>query len=339
MKNLRTIYSIILIVLLSFGFTACSANQNSAEEVVENEPNEVVENNVVEEVVEEPTEVMVESTVIELTDGLDRLVTLEAPAQRVIGLAPSNIEILFEVGAGAQVVGREDFANYPAAALDLPSVGGSFGDLNTEVILSLNPDLVLVSSLSTQEQVISLEELGLNVYYLTNPNDLDGLYENMRIVAELTGHADDAEVAIDALKVRVDAVMDIVANAEDTPLVFYELDSTDPNAPWTAGAGTFMDTLITMAAGVNMGASFEGAWVQVSAEEVIAQDPAMIVLGDAIWGVTPEDVAARPGWESLSAIANGTIYPFNDDLASRPGPRLIEGLEELAKLIHPELFE
>ncbi len=341
MKNLKPIYSIILIVLLSFGFVACSGNQNNVDEVViENVPNEVVEMNEVEEVVEEPTEeVVVESSVIDLTDGLDRQVVLDGPAQRIIALAPSNIELLFEVGAGDQVVGREDFANYPAVVLDLPSVGGSFGDLNTEVILSLEPDLVLVSSLSTPEQVVSLEELGLTVYYLTNPTDFDGLYENLRIVAQLTGHAEEAEAAIDALQARVAIVLDALANAEDTPLVFYELDSTDPNAPWTAGAGTFMDTLITMAKGVNMGASFEGAWVQVSAEEIIAQDPALIVLGDAIWGVTPEDVAGRPGWESLSAIANGAIYPFNDDLASRPGPRLIEGLEELAKLIHPELFE
>jgi iron complex transport system substrate-binding protein len=274
-----------------------------------------------------------------LTDGLGREITLAGPAQRIISLAPSNTEILYEVGAGGQVVAREDFTNFPPEALDLPSIGGGFSELNIELILSLEPDLVLAASLTAAEQIQALEDLGLTVFQISNPADLDGLYDNMRIVAQLTGHEEDAEAAIGVLQVRVEVILEILADTTEQPLVFYELDSTDPSAPWTAGAGTFIDTLITLAGGANMGAAFEGSWVTISAEEILAQDPAIIILGDSIWGVTPEDVAARPGWETLSAVANGTIYPFNDDLASRPGPRMVAGLEELAKLIHPELFE
>ncbi len=336
MKNSKTFLSIIIVFLLLFGLTACGPkdsveNQNSPTNV-----NVIEDNEPVEEVVEEIVE---ESTLIELTDGLGRLISLEGPAQGIISLAPSNTELLFAVGAGAQVVGREDFSNFPVEVLDLPTVGGNFGELNTEVILSLGADLVLVSELTSSEQVATLEELGLITYYISNPTDLEGLYDNMRVVALLTGHVEETELAIDALKIRVDAVLEVITLAENTPVVYYELDSTDPAAPWTTGAGTFMDTLITMAAGENLGAQFEGAWVQVSAEEIIAQDPELIILGNAMWGVTAESVAARPGWEALSAVTNNTIYPFNGDLSSRPGPRLIDGLEELARLIHPELFD
>jgi iron complex transport system substrate-binding protein len=161
----------------------------------------------------------------------------------------------------------------------------------------------------------------------------------LRTVATLTGHEAETEELIVSLDTRVQAVVEVIANASDAPLVFYQLDSTDPNAPYTSGPGTFIDTLITMAGGKNIGAEFEGDWVQINAEEIIAQNPEIIILGDSIWGVTVEDVSSRPGWDSILAVQNGNVFPFNDDLASRPGPRLVDGLEEMAKLIHPELFE
>ena len=275
----------------------------------------------------------------DLTDSLGRVVTLDKPAQRVVSLAPSNIEILFAVGAGSQVVGREDFANYPPEVLDLPTVGGSFGELNTEAILALEPDLILAADITTAEQVQAMEAVGLTVFMLANPTTLYEMYENMRITAQLTGHIDEAEAAIEDLEDRVAAVLEIVAKAEDLPTVFYQIDSTDPSAPWTAGSGTFINTLITLAGGQNIGADLEGAWVQISSEEILSVDPSLIILGDSAWGVTPEDVAARAGWATLTAVQNGQVFPFNDDLVSRPGPRLVDGLEALARLIHPELFE
>jgi iron complex transport system substrate-binding protein len=274
------------------------------------------------------------------TDGLDRQVTLPGPAQKIVSIAPSNTEILFALGAGNQVIGRDAFSDYPTDAQSLPDVGGGWGELNTELLVSLQPDLVLAAQINTAEQVKTLEDLGLTVYYLANPTDMDGLYANLEEVARLTGRRAEAETLIADLQTRVAAVEEVIAPLSYRPLVFYELDSTDPNAPWTSGPGTFIDLLIGMAGGFNLGSELEGEWVQVSVEELIAKDPAFILLGDSVWGgVTPDAVAARPGWEGLAAVANGQVYPFDDNLVSRPGPRLVDGLEELARLLHPEAFE
>jgi len=274
-----------------------------------------------------------------LVDGLGKSIKLDGPAQRIVSLAPSNTEILFSIGAGSQIVGRDTFSDYPAEAADIPDIGGGFGELNLETILSSDPDLVLAAEITPTEQVQALEEVGLTVFAMKNPKDFDGLYQVIQIAAQLTAHEDEAATLIEDLKGRVDAVTGKAATSSFHPLVFYELDSTDPSAPWTSGGGTFIDTLITMAGGANLGATLEGEWVQISIEELLTQNPDLIILGDYTWGgVTPEDVAARSGWETLSAVKDGQVFTIDDNLVSRPGPRLVDGLEAMAKLLHPELF-
>jgi iron complex transport system substrate-binding protein len=276
---------------------------------------------------------------ISLQDGLGREVSLSQPAQRIVSLSPSVTETLFAVGAGAQVVGRDSFSNYPAEAQSIQDVGGSMGNYSMETIASLQPDLVIAAEINTPEQVKALEDLGLTVYYLSNPASLDGIYELISTVGSLSGHQDEAEALSASLRERVQAITDTIAKTETRPLVFYELDGTDPAKPWTPGPGSFMDELIRAAGGENAAAGLTSAWAQISIEELLVQDPDYILLGDAIWGVTPEQVAARAGWEGLTAVIEGRVLPFNDDLVSRPGPRLVDGLEELAKLIHPELYQ
>jgi len=275
-----------------------------------------------------------------ITDGLGRGITLAEPAQRVASLAASNTEILFATGAGEQVVARDAFSDFPEAALDVTDIGGGWGEIDTETLLSLDPDLVLATEINAPEQVQALEELGLTVFYLANPEDIEGMFDNLLIVAALTGHESDAQALIGELETRVAAVDEKIAGVTELPLVFYELDGTDANAPWTSGQGTFIDLLIARAGGENLGNVLEDAWAQISIEELITQNPDIILLGDYVWGgVTPEDVAARSGWEAIAAVQNGQVYPFDDNLVSRPGPRMVTGLEELAELFHPELFE
>jgi iron complex transport system substrate-binding protein len=291
-------------------------------------------------VTEAPTEAATaaHSFPMSLTDGLGRKVDLAQAPQRIVSLAPSNTEILFAVGAGDQVVGRDQFSDFPEAAKKATDIGSTFQDLNTELIVSLKPDLVLAAEINPPEQVKTLEALGLTVYYLKNPHTLEELYQKLQIVAQMTGHDPDAAALIEALKQRVAAVDEKLASINSRPSVFYELDSTDPAKPYTSGKDTFITLLIERAGGHNIAAELD-SYPQMSLEQIVAADPNFIVLGDSMWGVTPEAVAERPGWKALSAVKNGMVVPFDDNLVSRPGPRLVDGLEELAKLLHPELFK
>jgi iron complex transport system substrate-binding protein len=273
------------------------------------------------------------------TDGLNRTITLAGPAQRVLTLAPSNTEILFALGAGRQMVGRDELSDYPAEAADVASIGSTFGALNTEAIVSLKPDLVLAAEVNPPEQVQALADLGLTVYWLANPTDFDGLYQNLLTVGKLTGRTAEAQALNESLRARVQAVTEATAAVTARPKVFYEIDATDPTKPFTVGPGTFMDTLLTLAGGENVGAGLGSAYPQVSSEEVVRLNPEVILLGNAVWGMTPDQVKARAGWEVIAAVRDDRILPFDDNLASRPGPRLVEGLETLAKLLHPELFK
>ncbi len=272
------------------------------------------------------------------TDGLGREVTLNGFPQRIVSLAPSNTEILFAIGAGDQVVGRDELSDFPEEAKAITDIGSTFDALNTELIVSLEPDLILAAEINTPEQVKQLQDLGLTVYYLKNPTTLEEMYGNLELLAQMTRHEEEAATLVESLKARVAAVDEKIAPISSRFSVFYELDATDPSKPYTAGKGTFITQLIDRAGGYNIASDLEG-YPQLSLEQVVAADPAFIILGNARYGVTPESVAQRPGWENLSAVKNGQILPFNDDLVSRPGPRLVDALEELAKLLRPELFE
>ena len=189
----------------------------------------------------QPRQVPTTPASIVLTDGLGREVKLAAPARRVVSLAPSNTEILFAIGAGPQVVGRDELSDYPAGVAGIQSVGGSMGNFSTEAIVALKPDLVLAAEINPPELVKSLEGLGLTVYYLSNPTTLDGMYAKLETVAKLTGHMDETEALVQSLKARVAAVDAKLAGVSAKPSVFYELDATDASKPYTAGPGTFID--------------------------------------------------------------------------------------------------
>jgi len=330
---------IILLALSILIITACSPQAQITTDPLPTELPEPTSTKAVEPTVEVTDTPVPQPTQEQITivDGLDREVTLVEPAQKVVSLAPSNTEILFAIGAGEQVIGRDEFSDYPPQAADLPSVGGGFGDYNLEAILDLEPDLVLAAEINTPEQVKALEDLGLTVFLLSNPISLDEMYENLLTVAELTAHISEAEDLVDTLRSRVSKIESSIESAEDQPTVFYELDATDPSAPWTAGSGTFIDTLITMAGGENIAADMEGQYLQISIEALLIRDPLVILLGDAAYGITPESLLDRTGWNNISAVVNDRIYTFDDNLVSRPGPRLVDGLEQLASLLHPEL--
>jgi iron complex transport system substrate-binding protein len=266
-------------------------------------------------------------------------VTLAGPAQRIVSLAPSNTELLYEVGAGPQLVGRDEFSDFPAEAKALPSVGGSMGSYNLAAIAVLKPNLVLLAQINTPELVKSLENLGLTVFYLNNPNDLLGLYQNIRTVGTLSGRTTEAAARIKALTARAQAAIDKAPTFTNHYTVYYELDATDPTRPYTAGPGTYINTVLEKAGDHNVGATLSAPFAAISADEVIRQNPDFILLGDAVYGVTVESVKQRPGWSAINAVKNNRVYIFDDNLISRPTGRVIDALEQLARILHPEDYK
>jgi len=280
-----------------------------------------------------PTEV----PTVTVVDDAQRTVEISGVPERIISLAPSNTEILFALGLGDKAVGVTDFCDYPEEAQEIEKVGGV--EPNLEKIVDLEPDLVLyIGGTAQLEKTQTMEDLGLTVLVLA-PSDIEGIFADIELVGKATGAEDEAEELVAQLRRRMKEVTTKVAISSYRPLIFYELDATDPTRPYTAGPGSFIDALIDMAGGFNLGATGGMQWAQFSTEEIIAQDPKIIILGDANYGVTLESVEERPGWGVITAVKEGAIYPIDDTLVSRPGPRIVDGLEELARIIHPELFE
>ncbi|MBN2501925.1 MAG: ABC transporter substrate-binding protein [Anaerolineales bacterium] len=346
MKIKQTLFGVLLVfalILAACSPTAAPTAEPAVEEQSVQDPVEVVEEPEEPELTPEPTEeptVEPESEPMQFTDLLGREVILEKGiATRIVSLSPSTTEILFAIGAGDQVIGRDEASNYPEEALEVTDIGSMWEGLPSETILALEPDLVLAGEVIAPESIYALEELGLTVYQQANPVDFDGLYANIQTLGEMAGHVEAAEELATALAAQVSAIEDEVAYAESLPLVFYELDATEPDNPWTTGGGTFISLLIETAGGANLGSSLDGEWVQVSSEEIINQNPDIILLADAPYGISPESVAERPGWSTITAVQQDQVYPFDPYLSSVPGPRMVQALEEMAKLIHPELFE
>ena len=285
-----------------------------------------------------PTEApMPEKMVFE--DDLGNTIELDGYPQAIVSISASTTEILFAIGAGDQVVGRDEYSIYPEEALEVTSIGAMWEELPAEAILALEPDLVVAAQIISEDQVNALRDLGLNVYWQANPTSYEGLWKNLRDFAKLTGHEDKAETLIASLEARVATVQGKVATITERPSVFYELDATDPSNPWTAGSGTFIDYIINQAGGTNAASALEGDYAQISSEQLIAVDPDIILLADAPYGTTPESVAERPGWDVITAVQENALYPIDPNMMSVPGPRLVNALEETARLVHPELFE
>lgn len=274
-----------------------------------------------------------------IMDDLGREVVVKTPIQSVVSLAASNTEILCAIGLCDRIVGVDYSSDYPEEIKDVDKITNFDMSINLEKILSLNPDLVLTAELTSMDQIRSIEALGIPVYYLQNPESIDDLPAHIEKVGKITGQVEEAQIVANELDKRINAVDDLLADCDaGNPSVFYEIDSTDPIKPWTTSSGTFIDNMISKAGGTNVAADLVGLYVQISLEYLMISDPDFIILGDSKAGITADSVAQRTGWNELKAVQNNAVFEFNDDLGSRPGPRLVDGLEQLAKILHPECF-
>jgi len=272
------------------------------------------------------------------TDDMGREVTINEIPQRIVSHVPSITEMLFALGVGERVVGVSDYCDYPEEAKLKPSVGNYFNP-SIERIVALEPDLVLTDGHS--ESIKQLDELDPPITYMViQPKDINGIFKDIELLGKVTGTEKRAEGLIRDMRHRISRIS---AQVEDAPRVkvFYVFDATDLNNPWTAGPGSFVDYLITTAGGENVAAEAQGAWIQFSIEKVINSDPEIIILpskhGTAF--TSPEVLKEHPAWQETTAVREGRIHIIDGDLFDRSGPRIVQGLEEMAKIIHPELFE
>lgn len=281
---------------------------------------------------EQPAPVPPSTTVeypVTVTDDAGRVVTVDAEPQRVVSLAPANTEILFAVGAGDRVVGVTTYDDYPAQVADIDKVG-DFAGPNIEAVAAANPDVVFVTTGVQADVITKLEELGAVVIAI-DPQTLDSVYENIAEVSLVMNRVDEGEIVIAEMR---DVVEDIATRLQGvTPATcFVEIAQ---NPLFTAGKNTLIDELITLAGGTNV-VEAEG-WVPYSVEEVIKADPSvyMATLGSMS---DPAELEKRPGFKDLAAVKAGRVHVLEDNLVSRPGPRIVEGLRIIAQALHPQVF-
>ena len=271
-----------------------------------------------------------------VVDDVGRTVVMNGPPDRIVALAPSNTEILFALGAEDRIVAVDQWSDHPPAAKVKPRISPFSPSL--EQIVKLRPDLILAAH-GSAEPVLPLDRQGVKIVVLA-PRTLDDIYRNVLLIGRIVEAEGRAKRLVDGMRQRVAAVLAKVRDAP-RPKVFVELDASDPIRPFTAGPGSFVDLLVQLAGGANIAASSRTAWPQFSLEEVLRADPDLIILAHELAAMnpqTPQTVARRPGWRHLRAVREGAIYPIEGELLSRPGPRIVEGLELLARLFHPDRF-
>jgi len=271
------------------------------------------------------------------TDDTGRTVAFDQVPRRLVSFGPSITEILFALGLEESVVGVSSYCDYPEAAKSKAKVGDAFNP-SLEKIVELEPDLVLTVK---QEQLQSeLEALGIR-FLVLDPKDIDGILADIGLMGEITDTRSKAEALIGDMQ---SSISQVTLRAEDAPKVrvFYIVDATDPTLPWTAGSGSFIDALITLAGGENIAGSAPGAWVSFSLEQIVSAEPEVIIVQTMTGGlptISEEELEAGPVWGKMTAVAQSKIYLVDGDLVSRPGPRIVQGLEAIARAIHPELFD
>ena len=269
------------------------------------------------------------------TDDRGREITIDEMPQRIVSHVPAITEILFALGLEERVVGVSDYCDYPEEAKLKPSVGNYFNP-SIEDIVALDPDLVLTDGHS--ESINGLDSLGITSIVI-DPKDIDGILKDIELLGKFTGTEKEAKKLIDNMQQDMASIVTRVKDATRVR-VFYIIDATDLDNPWTAGPGSFIDSLITMAGGENIAAQAQGAWVPFSLEVVVASDPEIIILPakHGTVSTSTEVLKGHPVWREITAVKQDRIRTIDGDLVDRTGPRIVQGLEEIAEIIHPELF-
>lgn len=326
MKSFKRIALLLSLIIIVLAMVGCAPKENDNNKLkVEDVEGKIEDKN--EETFSFP---------IEVEDIFGNKETIEEEPMKIVSLAPNNTEVLFALGLGDRVVGVSSTCDYPEEA-KTREVVGDFNGNNLERIVELDADLVLVYGPGNEEENQVLRDAGIKVLGFL-PETIDSVINDIKTIGKATGKSKEAADLIETMNQKKNDILDKVKGQEEVK-VFYEIWH-DPLM--AAGKGSFMDELISLSGGKNIAQDAEGAYPQYDLEQLIERDPEVFLAAKDMPEKTAESVKLRVGYENISAIKNDRIHLFegNDaNVVSRPGPRIIEALELVAKAIHPELFK
>ena len=279
-----------------------------------------------------PTPTATPAFPLTVEDSAGTEVTLEAAPARIISYSPGATELLFAIGAGERVVAADEFSDFPPEAEELPNVAYSSPD--PERALAFDPDLLIMAT-GQREQIEQFRSLGMTVLFLDSEQNIEGVFGTVALLGQVTGNAQQAADLVASMRARIAAVSTALEDVEEGPLVFFELTAD----LYTVGTDTFVGELLTLAKARNIAEGAASSFPQLSAEAIIDAAPDVVLLADAEWGESLETVCARPGWDAIPACVDDRVHGVDGDLTSRPGPRIVDGLEPIARLLYPDRFE
>ena len=269
---------------------------------------------------------------VTVLDDEGNTVVIPSAPQRIVSLTPAATEILFAIGAGGRVAAKvEDITPYPPEADRLPIVAIP-GAVNVEQIVDLEADLVIAGGLgfTPPDAVTQLRGLDIPVV-LVYADSIETALDDIELIGDAAWAGDAARELTASMRADLDALSALTADLPK-PRVFYEIDAT--SAIYTAPADSVYAEMLTLAGSNPI--TTDASYV-ISPEQLVAADPEIILLGDGAYGVTAEQVVARPGWGSMTAVTTGAIRAVDDVVITRPGPRLVDGLRALIAAIHPDV--
>ncbi len=323
-------FSLVFLLLFVF-LVACGTDGASRDG--DQATGEEVENSVNEEGVGEAESAFP----ITITDSAGQEVTIEKEPESIVSIQASNTEILFALGAGDKVIGVSDYCNYPEEVLDIQKVGGQ--DMDAELILTLLPDLVFVTDYhfnNHAEILKQFEEAGIAVVVTGSAESFEDVYGTIEMIAAATGSTEKAQEVISGMKESLVKIEEKASAVTDKKRVWVEV-SPAPDI-FTTGKGTFMNEMLESIQAINVAGEQEG-WVKLTEEEIVQFNPDVIITTYGYYVDEPSaEVLKRDGWAEVPAIKNKQVFDVDNDTVNRPGPRLIEGVETLAKFIYPEIF-
>ena len=310
-KTFKSIIMMLAILMLALGLVSCG-EKNTIEDNTSNAKESVT------------------TYPLTITDTNGNEVIIEKEPETVISLGPNVTEMVYSLDKGDKLVGRTKYCDYPEQALEVQEVG-TLTKPNLELIAEIKPDLVVASTHFTDEAKAKLDELGIPTIVLYSEDSFEGVYNSIETLGKILNASPKAEEVVAGMKEKVAEVTKKVEGLE-APSMYYVVGFGEKDS--TAGGNTFIGEMIRMANGENIADDSEG-W-GYSKEKLAEKNPSIIVLaGDNDTKATFE---STDFYKDLEAVKNGKVYEIDQNLLNRQGPRLADGLEALAKILHPEAF-